>query len=193
MGDTELMLAVRGGDLGALGVLFRRHRDTVRALCYRLTASAEAADDLAQETFLRIMRYRHTFRGDARFTTWMYRLARNVCLDHLRSAARAADAAARWRADEPGSGGETASDESELAPRLAMLEQAMARLPAEQREALVLSRYHGLRYDEIARVLECSAGAARVRVHRALRTLRALVHETQGTAAAHFDRGGNRG
>src|SRR5215216_5082383 len=99
MTDTELMLAVRGGDLDALGALFRRHYDRAHALCYRLTTSAEAADDLAQETFLRILRYRHTFRGDAQFTTWMYRLARNVCLDHLRSAARADGAAARWAAE----------------------------------------------------------------------------------------------
>ncbi|HKG94455.1 MAG TPA: RNA polymerase sigma factor [Gemmatimonadaceae bacterium] len=177
MTDTELMLAVRGGDLDALGALFRRHYDTAHALCYRLTTSAEAADDLAQETFLRILRYRHTFRGDAQFTTWMYRLARNVCLDHLRAAARADGADARWAADE----GQPTRPEAEPgdAARLAAVEAALARLPVEQREALVLSRYHDMRYDAIARTLDCSPGAARVRVHRALKALRAMVRATE--------------
>src|SRR5215216_5468899 len=173
MTDTELMLAVRGGDLDALGALFRRHYDRAHALCYRLTASAAAADDLAQETFLRILRYRHTFRGDAQFTTWMYRLARNVCLDHLRSAARANGAEARWAGDGEPAG--PAAEPGADAGRLAAIEEAMARLPVEQREALVLSRYHGMCYDEIARTLECTAGAARVRVHRALKALRAMA------------------
>lgn len=181
MTDTELMLAVRGGDLDALGALFRRHYDRAHALCYRLTTSAEAADDLAQETFLRILRYRHTFRGDAQFTTWMYRLARNVCLDHLRSAARADGAAARWVAEDEGgaAGGARPGPESDDAARLAAIEQAMARLPVEQREALVLSRYYDMRYEEIARTLDCTAGAARVRVHRALKALREMVREIE--------------
>src|SRR4051812_43184781 len=85
------MRAARAGNVDTLGVLFERHHARVHALCYRLTRSADAADDLAQETFLRVLRYRESFREKASFTTWLYRVAYNVCHEHW----------ARSRRDEP--------------------------------------------------------------------------------------------
>ncbi|MGH7720379.1 MAG: RNA polymerase sigma factor [Gemmatimonadaceae bacterium] len=171
------MAAVRGGDLATLGALFERHHATVHALAYRMTGSADAAADLVQETFLRMLRYRESYRGEARFTTWMYRLARNVCLDHLRRAGDDASARQAWardaRASTDGDRGEGSDD------RLAIVEAALYRLAPEKREVLVLSRFHDLPYDEIARIVECQPGAARVRVHRALQELRQLCKELE--------------
>src|SRR5688572_8487300 len=82
--DEDLMQRVLGGDTIALDALFRRHHQRVHALCVRIVADASSADDLVQETFLRVMRFAGSYRGTARFTTWLYRIARNVCVDHLK-------------------------------------------------------------------------------------------------------------
>ena len=155
--DEELMLALRDGELAAFDALFRRHYEAVRALCARISASVTAGDDLTQETFLRVLRHRATFRGDARFTTWVYRIARNVCLEQIARQAREHRLAEQWSA-ESGSASEPAGeDDTEV------LGAAMQSLTAEQREVLVLCRYHDLPFSEIGSILGCTPGAARVR------------------------------
>lgn len=160
--DTALMLRVAAGDAQAMNTLFERTYADVRSLCLRLSGRAELADDLAQETFLRALRYASTFRGESRFSTWVYRIARNVCLDHGRGpAAVGLD--------------EIAEPAAETSSRDDLLEHAISRLPGDQREALVLVRLHGMRYEEAAPVLGCSPGAARTRVCRGLQNLRRII------------------
>ncbi|HEX6051927.1 MAG TPA: RNA polymerase sigma factor [Gemmatimonadaceae bacterium] len=166
--DEQLMLALRDGELSAFETLFRRHYESIRALSARMASVRDGGDDLAQETFLRILRYRATFRGDARFTTWAYRIARNVCLEHLARAARERRVAESWTAE-----GESATSPAGDGDEVAQLEAAMHALSPEHREVLVLCRYHGLPFTEISEILGCTPGAARVRAHRALLALRA--------------------
>lgn len=170
--DEELMLALRDGDLAAFDALFRRHYETVRALSARITAAPSVGDDLAQETFLRVLRHRATFRGDARFTTWTYRIARNVCLEHLARVTRERRVAEQW-GTEAATTTSSAPDRSE---ERVLLEEAMRSLAPDQREVLVLCRYHDLPFAEIGAILGCTAGAARVRAHRALSALRDACH-----------------
>jgi RNA polymerase sigma-70 factor (ECF subfamily) len=165
--DEQLMLALRDGELSAFDALFKRHYETVRGLCARITASGDGGDDLAQETFLRVLRHRTTFRGDARFTTWSYRIARNVCLEHVARSSRERRMAEQWRAESLTSTSSVGGDD------IAQLDAAMRALSAEHREVLVLCRYQGLSFAEIGEILGCTAGAARVRAHRALGALRA--------------------
>lgn len=173
--DGELMAAVAGGDLNALGVLFERHHQRVHSLCYRMTGDASVADDLVQESFLRILRYSKGFRGRAAFTTWLYRLVRNVCLDHLsaenRSQMRAAVAMAEHQTD--------ARDDHDADPRLDALRSALGRLDPDKRDVLVLSRYEGLSYAEIAEICQTTVGAIKVRAHRAMRELRQHLEELE--------------
>jgi RNA polymerase sigma-70 factor, ECF subfamily len=164
--DEELMLALRAGQLTAFDALFRRHYEPVRALCARIAATPSVGDDLAQDTFLRVLRHRATFRGDARFTTWVYRIARNVCLEHIARSARDRRIAERWFSETEPPDAAPNADENEV------LTAAMRALTPEQREVLVLCRYHDLPFAEIGEVLGCTAGAARVRAHRALAALR---------------------
>lgn len=166
--DEQLMLALRDGELDAFDALFRRHYETVRALCARITATGEGGEDLAQETFLRILRHRATFRGDARFTTWAYRIARNVCLEQLARFSRDRRLAEQWSAEVS-----TDTSANARSDEIAQLDAAMQALSTEHREVLVLCRYHGLSFAEIGDILGCTAGAARVRAHRALTALRA--------------------
>jgi RNA polymerase sigma factor (sigma-70 family) len=165
--DEELMQALGGGELAAFDALFRRHYETVRTLCARIVASDESSDDLAQETFLRVLRHRSTFRGDARFTTWVYRIARNVCLEQLARQARDRRISERWSAESAG-----AAELPQSASDIELLAEAMRSLTTEQREVVVLCRFHDLPFSEIGAILGCSAGAARVRAHRALVALR---------------------
>jgi RNA polymerase sigma-70 factor (ECF subfamily) len=166
--DEQLMLALRDGELAAFDALFRRHYETVRAFCARIMGCANNGEDLAQETFLRILRHRATFRGDARFTTWAYRIGRNVCLEQLARLSRECSLAEQWGA-ETATEAPSPPDQSDGTERLAA---AMETLSPEQRELLVLCRYQGLPFAEIGAILGCTAGAARVRAHRALAALR---------------------
>jgi RNA polymerase sigma-70 factor (ECF subfamily) len=164
------MAAVRDGDVGRLGVLFERHHARLHAFCYRLTRSADEADDLVQTVFLRVLRYRASFRGESSFTTWLFRLAYNAAHDQWR----------RVRNEEPIDERHLPGAEAPaLDERLVRLDEAMARLAPESRAALVLKRYDDLDYEAIARVLGCTAGAARVRVHRALNDLKEIYRDIE--------------
>jgi RNA polymerase sigma-70 factor (ECF subfamily) len=173
--DEELMRRVAEGDVDKLGVLFERHYARVHSLCYRLTRSADVADDLAQDTMLRVLRSATSFRGDAAFTTWLFRLAYNTCQDHWRRTRRDENTTDLSEVEDVS--GEPASNETD--ERHALLEQAMERLAPDRRSVLVLSRYHDLAYDDIARVLDCTPAAARVRAHRALNELREIYRELE--------------
>jgi RNA polymerase sigma factor (sigma-70 family) len=165
------MHGVSEGNTENLGVLFDRHHARVHALCYRLTRGSDTADDLAQETFLRVLRYSRSYREDAAFTTWLYRIAYNLCAEQWRENRR----------DEPMSNDEVIRDghDTELSDRHVLLDEAMRRLEPEQRAVLVLTRYHDLKYDDVARVLECTPAAARVRAHRALNDLKEIYRELE--------------
>jgi RNA polymerase sigma-70 factor (ECF subfamily) len=168
------MRAVREGDVDKLGVLFERHHARVHALCFRLTRRGDVADDLTQETMLRVLRHSHGFRGDASFTTWLYRLAVNACQDHWRRSARDES-----MTDVPDIADERHETDADSSDRHVLLELAMRRLDPDQRAVLVLNRYHDLSYDDVARVLECSPAAARVRAHRALNELREIYRDLE--------------
>ncbi len=183
--DHELMAAVSRGDRSALGVLFARHHERVHSLCYRMTGDPSVADDLVQDAFLRVFRYGKGFGERAAFTTWLYRLVRNVCINHLnveaRARSRAEMMASEQPTDEAGRGPGPALESGESDPRLDRIRRALYKLPPDKREVLVLSRYEGFSYAEIADVCETTVGAIKVRAHRAMRELRQRYEELEGT------------
>ncbi len=177
--DHTLMLAVRDGELDALGELFERHHGPLFGFLFKLTGDRPAAEDLTQIVFQRMLKYRHTYRDDGSFTAWMYHLARRCAADHFRRASHApcatdpADLAAHAD-DAPHAGLRAAAHDDQ-----ALLRTALARLDQDDREVLLLSRFQELSFAEIAGILDCSAGAAKVRAHRALRALRELFFQLQ--------------
>jgi RNA polymerase sigma-70 factor (ECF subfamily) len=177
--DHALMLAVRDGDLDALGELFERHHGPLFGFLVKYTGDRVAAEDIAQTVFQRMLKYRHTYRDDGSFSAWMYHLARRCAADHFRRASTAP------HATDPADLSEHADDAPHAAQRAsvrddhALLHAALARLDRDDREVLLLSRFQELSFAEIAGILECSVGAAKVRAHRALRELKDVFFQLQ--------------
>ena len=171
--DHDLMLAVRGGELDCLGELFERHHGPLFGFLVKLTGDRTAAEDIVQTVFQRMLKYRHTYREDGSFAAWMYHLARRCAADHFRKSAARPEpvdpADLSNRADE----GPAADEAAAAGDDRALLHRALARLDAGDREVLLLSRLQEMSFAEVAGILECSPGAARVRAHRALHQLRA--------------------
>lgn len=172
--DEILMSRVQAGDLSALGTLFGRHHQQVHALCYRLTGDLAATDDLVQESFLRVLRYASSFGARSKFSTWLYRLVRNRCLDHMTAANRETQNRKKLAIEMAAQRAPREKDE-----RHELLRQALQRLPPEKREVLVLSRYQNLKYREIAEICEVSVEAIKVRAHRAMGELRQIFQELE--------------
>lgn len=175
------MTEVRQGCLEAMAPLFERYQGPLLNFFFRLTGDRETSRDLTQTVFERIIRYRQSYRADARFRPWVYQTARNVLADHRRRHSRlfAEPLAA---AGEPFDGEAPAEppDHSWREKREAReLQDALDRLPADDRELVVLSRFHGMRYDEIAVVMEKSVAAVKVQAHRAIHALRRIYFEKE--------------
>lgn len=167
--DTELMVAVRGGEVSLLSELFDRHHVRLFNFFLRLTGRRDASEDLVQESFLRMLKYRSTYRGESSFAVWMYRIARNVLSDQWRKSAKYEPLEL---ADSYTAPGASPFDEVRLDQEVELLRVAFLSLAEDRRELLALIRFEGLRHDEISELLGCSVGAVKVRAHRALAELR---------------------
>jgi RNA polymerase sigma-70 factor (ECF subfamily) len=176
--DEQVMTQVRGGRVEMLAILFERHHVRMYNFFLRLTADRSLSEDLAQELFLRILKYRQTYRGESKFSTWMYQIARNLHIDQLRSR-RPEISIDDLYEEKPGSlPGPAQKAESQQEADL--LARALERLPLRKREVLLLSRFQNLKYGEIAGLLECSVESVKVQVHRALKDLRGHYLDLQG-------------
>ncbi len=178
--DEALMDRLRReGDTEALSMLMDRYNPRLYAVSRRYLSDDSEIEDLAQETWLSIYQGRGRFRPGARFSSWLYTVHLNKCRDRLRGAgrekrrARIADWAEAESAPDPSA--TTPEDAAVRAQRRLMVLSALERLPARQREVLVLSLTEGLSFEEIARRLDCPAGTARSNMHYAVRRLRDLV------------------
>ena len=170
--DQDLMLAVRAGDTAALHGLFVRHHRRLYGFLARMTGDHAAAEDLVQEVFLRLLHHRQRYEGTGEFTSWLFRIARNLAHDHHR--ARRAMVPIE-EAEQLRDGIEGPELALEFEEDRAALEAAIASLPLQHREVLLLRGVEGLSNTEIAAVLGCSDGAVRVRIHRATTALRSVI------------------
>jgi RNA polymerase sigma factor (sigma-70 family) len=171
--DEALMAQVREGALERLAVLFDRYQLSLFNFFYRLLPDRQASEDMVQEVFFRILKYRHTYRADTAFRSWIFQIARNVRRDARPKPALVA-------VESEPIADPTASEPPHDA---ALMERALMALPEEKREILMMSRLQGLKHREIGEVLGCEAGAVKVRIHRALKELRAKFQELESPAS----------
>lgn len=173
--DDELMARVSGGDQDAFAALFERYRRPVFAYLARLAGDRQLAEDLLQETFLRVYRERESYRPLGQFRAWLFTIARRLIIDHARSQRLVSELDAETlelaATDEPTEG------RAEARALLDRLERALDALPPAHREVVLLSRFAGLDANAIAGLTGSTPGAVRVALHRALHRLRAALGE----------------
>jgi len=165
--EAQLLARARDGEREAIALLFGRFRERIVALCFQMLRDQDGAEDAAQEILLRAFDKMPSFRGESEFSTWLYRLALNFCLDRQRKTAR------RARLSEEKSEPETTSPDhaARIETRLAV-ESALDTLGESSRLVLILREWHELSYDEIAAILRVPVGTVRSRLNSARRDFR---------------------
>lgn len=179
--DNELMLQVKTGDVEQLGVLFERYKKPLFGFFYRSTRNPALCEDLVQNVFLRLLKYRSTFTGSGKFTTWMFQIAHNVFMDHCSKSGRTKNIEDMnensFIADQE------LTDNIVKEEQVRLLNEALSKLNEEQRELIFLSKYQELKYKEIGKILNCNEGTVRVRIFRALAELKRIYTELEGNTA----------
>jgi RNA polymerase sigma-70 factor (ECF subfamily) len=185
-GDVALLRKFSLGETDAMERLVERHGSSVYAFVRRFIGSEPVADDVYQEVWLKVIRYADRFEGRSRFTTWLFQITRNVCMDHRRSNLRRKEGVSLERDGAPAQdGGENVALRDQVAARgpdaheqaasdeeRAALETAIAQLPEEQREVLLLREKTELTFEEIAKIAGLSANTVKSRMRYALLNLR---------------------
>jgi RNA polymerase sigma-70 factor (ECF subfamily) len=175
--DEELVARSMGGDTDSFNQLIVRWERPIYALAYRVIGREEDARDVAQETFLRAFRALSGFKGQAKFSSWLYRIALNLCRDWIRRERRTPVAQAPEGVDLIELASEVTVSESieDLVSRKELgraVAKAMAMLPEEQRTAIILKEYHGLTFQEIADLLGCPLSTVKTRLYQGLSVVR---------------------
>jgi RNA polymerase sigma-70 factor, ECF subfamily len=184
--DAEVMLRVKAGDESAFEYLVQKYRRPMVSFMYRMARSAAAAEDLAQEVFLRVYRSREGYEATAKFTTWLYRIATNLAVNHARDT-RHERPENMLSLDEPDEESGQTLDVADASPsaeekivrreRLAAIRQRVEALPERQRLAVVMHKYQQMDYRQIADVLKLSESATKSLLFRAYETLRVQLKE----------------
>jgi len=172
--NNALMLKVKSGDLDKLGLLYERHKKRLFGFFYNMNSNASLSEDLVQNVFVRMLKYRHTYTGEGSFSAWMFRTARNVNYDYYRKNKIAFNQSEVNTVEYKLQDGETIERIMDQKDDLSVLNRAMQLLSPSKREVLVLSKLKGVKFSEIGTILGCSEGAAKVKAHRALKDLRTI-------------------
>jgi RNA polymerase sigma factor (sigma-70 family) len=175
--DEQIMEAVKNGDLQQAAVLFDRYHKRIFNFLARMAMDRDVAEDLTQNVFLRMIKYRGSYREGNKFMPWIYQLARNIFSDHY----QASKSKYAGFLDVEKIGDTMAdSEESKMQDdREELLQRSLARLDEEQRELLVLTRFQHLKYEEVAVMLDTTVANIKVKVHRAIGKLREHYFELE--------------
>ena len=179
--DEQLIQWVADGDSSCLATLFERHHRGVYQFVLQIIRHRTQSEDLVQDVFLKILRKAKTFRGEGSFKAWMFNIARNVALDHLRKNKRQNneslddDMMDQHLADH-----RSAEQAAAGSQKMQLVMQALARLPAAAQEVIWLGRFEFDNYEELGQALACNAGTARVRMHRAMALLNSTYTSING-------------
>lgn len=172
LSDEKIMLRVKDGYLSELTELFDRYHVRLYNFFLKLTFDKAASEDLTQTLFYRLIKYRHSFKAtDSSFKSWIYQAARNVHIDFCKENKRLNE---RFKTMDEKHDNISGDDDGYNEWDFEKLDKALAKLNPDEREILVLSRYQGLKYEEISKIKDISVAAIKVQVHRAMKHLRIL-------------------
>lgn len=175
--DEQLMEAVKGGNLQQASILFDRYHARIFNFLARLTMDRPMAEDLTQNVFLRLIKYRSSYRLGSKFMPWIYQMARNVFADHYQSAKNKRTGFVD--VENVMNVMEDKEESSKQDEREALLHQSLAKLDVEQRELLVLTRFQHMKYEEVAELMNTTVANIKVKVHRAIAKLREHYFELE--------------
>lgn len=190
--DAALMLRVKDGDREAFETLVEKYKQPVVNLIYRTLPDATEAEDIAQHAFVQVYKSAHRYQPAAKFSTWLFTIARNLCLNEIRRRSRhpadSLDATSAENEDQPLHQYEDrrtfSPPDSVLQEELEeKIEAALAALPEKQRTALMLCRQEDVSYEEMAKILDCSLSATKSLIHRARETLKSQLKPYLKTGA----------
>ncbi len=170
MTDETIMEAVKRGDLQQVTLLFERHHKRIFNFLARMTVDRELAEDLTQNVFLRLIKYRTSYKEGLRFQSWMYQMARNVFSDHYQTSKKKLSGSVDIEKVSDNLEDKNVFDQQ--AEREEILHRSLAMLPDDQRELLVLTRFQHMKYEEVAAIMNTSVVNIKVKVHRAIAKLR---------------------
>lgn len=170
--DEEIMDAVKNGELQRMSVLFDRYHKRIFNFLRHLAQDTPVAEDLTQNVFLRLLKYRHSYRSGSRFQPWVFQTARNVLADHYQTEKNKTFMDVEKIGDVP-------EEENDQDVREELLHRCLSKLSSEQREVLVLTRFEQLKYEEVAEMLNLTVANVKVKVHRAIARLRELYFELE--------------
>jgi RNA polymerase sigma-70 factor, ECF subfamily len=186
MDDAAIMLEVRAGNMSGFDFLIQKYRKPIIHFMYRMVHNQAVAEELAQEVFLRVYRSRETYRAEARFSTWLYRIATNLGVNYVRDTRHERNASTVYL-DEADSETGTTPDVADATPnieanlvrdeRLKAIRQHVLALPERQRMAVLMHKYEGFDYKQIGEILKLSESATKSLLFRAYQTLRERLKE----------------
>ena len=171
--DLELLALTAAGDQAAFAQLVRQHQSRVFNLIYRFTRDRQDAEDLAQEVFFKVWKYARTFKGQSAFSTWLYRLAVNTCLNYRQKKKIETEPLPLF--DDFAAAADVAGTEILAQERQILLKKALNGLPVRQKLALILANFEGNSYEEIAGIMEVSLSAVETLLFRARKNLAAIL------------------
>ena len=166
------MLKVKNGELEKMGLLFERYKKRIFGFFYHMEPDRELCEDLVQNTFMRVIKYRSGFQAEGEFRIWLFRIARNVANDHFRKSKNRRTAEINEHSESVADSALNREENYAHDEAIELLREAMRRLPEDRREVLTLSKIEGLKYKDIGNILDCTENSVKTRVFRALRELR---------------------
>jgi RNA polymerase sigma factor (sigma-70 family) len=180
LNDQELMRIVQGGDLAPAAEIYDRYSGRIYNFAFRFLKNSEAAEDAVQEVFVKMIKHASQFHGDAKLSTWLFSITANWCRDYLRKSDNKPKESDDVLVTLPSPSALNPDRALEQRENEIRVRKALAELTPEQREAILLSRYQGLSYAEIAQISGCSEGAVKTRVFRAMETLKKTLMSDVG-------------
>ncbi|APZ48005.1 hypothetical protein BW723_00275 [Polaribacter reichenbachii] len=167
------MLRVKEGENHKLGLLYERYKKRLFGFFYQMNKNASLSEDLVQNVFIRVLKYKHTFSEDSKFITWIFQIARNEIYDQFKKSKKENHNDIDTVSYHLNTGA-TIENEIEISENKINLKKAIAKLSPEKKELIILSKLKELKYKEVGEIIGCTEGTARTKVHRALNDLKQI-------------------
>lgn len=168
------MLKVQAGELEKLGILYERYKKRIFGFFYHMHGNISLSEDLTQNVFMRVLKYKHTYAKQNSFTSWIFQIARNVNIDQYGKSKKKPDHVSTLTETRGIMTHDDIHAQIVMGEDLSTLQKALDSLNTEKRAFLVLSKFKELRYKEVGEIMGCTEGAARTKVHRALHELKEI-------------------